>query len=382
VQKIFIIAGEESGDQLGAAMLEELKTRYPHLKIRGIGGARMMASGLNESFFPMSELSLMGIAEILPHIPKLLRRIDQTVEAIRVFDPDIVLTIDAPDFCHRVQKKLHAEHIRAKRIHMVAPTVWAWRPKRAEKIARFLNGLLCLYPFEPKFFESYSLPATFIGHPVMSMEGVKNANGNAFRFRHMIALDQKIVGLFFGSRKAELNAMAPLFIQAAQALKKSHPHIGFMCPTTTYLRPHVESLLKDANLDAHIVTDLHEKWDAFAACNYAVATSGTVGLELSVLNIPHIISYKMNALTWAFVSRMVTTRFAHLSNVICDQEIVPEILQDKATVENITTALTRLLNDTAVCELQKNNFTRIRESLTPPHGKTAAQTAADFIESL
>ncbi len=356
--------------------------RHPYLKIRGIGGSLMVSAGLEESFFPMNELSLMGLAEIIPHIPKMLRRIDQTVEAIRVFNPDIILTIDAPEFSHRVQKKLQAEKISGKRVHMVAPSVWAWRADRAQKIARFLDGLLCLLPFEPPFFERYGLKSEFMGHPVMDMEGVQTANGPAFRFRHMIGLDQKMVGLFFGSRRSEIEKMGSIFLQVAKNLQQHDPNIGFICPTTYSLRASVESLLRTHHISAHIVTDPKEKWDAFAACNVAAATSGTVGLELSILNIPHVISYKMNSLTWAVVNRVVTTKFAHLSNNILNKEVVPEFLQEKADPQMITESLLTFLNDRDKVQMQRNDFAEIRAALTTPHKKSAAQAAADFIESL
>lgn len=376
--KIFIIAGEASGDMLASSVMIALKSKQPDVEFRGIGGSTMMASGLPESLFPMEDLSLMGIMEVVPKIPKMLKRIRQTVEAIKVFNPDIVLTVDAPDFSFRVQKELKRHKLKAKQLHFVAPTVWAWRPDRARKIAAFLDGLICLLPFEPPFFQRQGLSAIAVGHPVLKA-GALEANGGLFRQAHDIAQDTQVVGLFFGSRRSEIELLSPVILGVAKSMANEHPDIRFIVPTLPRWKDHLEGLLKAEGLKAIVTDDKAEKWDAIAACDVALVVSGTVALEIAVVGVPHAILYRMNALTWQIVSRVVKTRHAHLVNVILQDTAVPEFLQDEAQVELILPKLKELLASREKQAKQKEAFQRVREMLQPDPALSAADQAAEFI---
>ncbi len=375
--KIFVIAGEPSGDQLGAAVLHALKKEMPGLDIRGIGGSAMKEAGMKGSFFPMEELSLMGVFEIVPEIPKMLRRIRQTVDAIRVYNPDIVLTIDSPDFCFRVQEALAKTSCPAKRIHMVAPTVWAWRPGRAKKIAQFLDGLMCLYPFEPPHFEKEGLKAAFIGHTMMD-SGVLQGNGAAFRFRHMLGQDRKILGLFFGSRKGEIERCSGLLLDAACELRKKNHDLFIVAPTIPRWKDYIEAKFAERHLNGMVVAGGDEKWDAVSACDAAFAVSGTVALELAVAGVPHVITYRMNALTWTLVKPFVKS-FGHLGNILLEREAVPEFIQGKAVLSDIVPALSALLYDGEARGRQLDAFNAIRNSLRPDAQKKPADLAAGFL---
>jgi lipid-A-disaccharide synthase len=379
--KIFIIAGEASGDQLGAEILKSLKTKYPDCNIRGIGGERMLAAGLVDSFFPMEELSIMGIVEILPKIPHILRRIQQTVEAIKVFDPDVVLTIDSPDFSFRVQKSLKAKKITAKLIHMVAPSVWAWRPKRAEKIAKFLDGLICLFPFEVPYFTKVGLKTISCGHPVLE-SGVDQASGESFRFQNYIGLDQPTMGLFFGSRASEVKNHGSIMCEAAVKIAQYYPDIQFIVPTLGRREKSVRTLLQNYGLKALVVTDPEQKWNAMKACQVAIAVSGTIGLELAVAAVPHAVLYKMSPVTWTLLSPFFTMKFAHLGNVIHKKLVIEEFLQDRANPDLIANTMIHLLKSDAARVDLKNVFADLRRELQNPNNKPAADEAADFILSL
>lgn len=376
--KIFIIAGEASGDMLASSVMTALKAKQPDVEFRGIGGSTMMASGLPESLFPMEDLSLMGIMEVVPKIPKMLKRIRQTVEAIKVFNPDIVLTVDAPDFSFRVQKELKRHKLKAKQLHFVAPTVWAWRPDRARKIAAFLDGLICLLPFEPPFFQRQGLSAISVGHPVLKA-GALEANGGLFRQVHDIAQDAQAVGLFFGSRRSEIELLSPVILGVAKSMASENPDIRFIVPTLPRWKDHLEGLLKAEGLKAIVTDDKSEKWDAIAACDVALVVSGTVALEIAVVGVPHAILYRMNALTWQIVSRVVKTRHAHLVNVMLQDTAVPEFLQDEAQVELILPKLKELLASREKQAKQKEAFQRVREMLQPDPALSAADQAAEFI---
>lgn len=377
--KIFIIAGEASGDQLGAALLTSLREKIPNVEFRGIGGDLMLKNGLEASLFPMNDLTLMGLVEVVPKIPKLLNRIIQTVTAIKVFNPDVVLTIDSPDFCFRVQKEVRVANVRAKQIHFVAPTVWAWRPERAKKITSFLDGLICLFPFEPNYFEKEGLQTVAVGHPILKA-GALEANGSLFRKTHNIAEDQKVMGLFFGSRKSEFDRLSGVIIGAAKSLANDIPNLKFIVPTLPRWRDHLKALMLAEQLDAVVTSDPDEKWDAMAACDAALAVSGTVALEISMTDTPHAILYKMNPVTWEIVRRMVTTKHAHLVNIMLQQALVPEFIQEEAGVDKILPAMKKLLTDPLEQKLQKQGFQKVRDILQVDPATSAADQAAVFIQ--
>lgn len=376
--KIFIIAGEVSGDQLASSLMLSLRARTPDIEFRGIGGTNMLRAGLTDSLFPIDDLSLMGLMEVVPKLPKLIQRINQTVTAIKVFNPDIVITVDAPDFSFRVQKELKDQNLRGKRIHFVAPTVWAWRPERAKKIAAFLDGLICLFPFEPAYFEPQGLKAVAVGHPVMK-SGVLEANGSVFRSAHGISEDRKVLGLFFGSRRSEIERLSNTIVGVAKSLKTEFPDLAFVVPTLPRWETHLRKLLAREGVEAVVTSDPAEKWNAFLSCDAALAVSGTIALEIAVADIPHAILYRMNSLTWAIVKRMVQTQFVHLVNIMLKKRVVPEFIQDDASVEKIVPAIKKLLSDPSEQRQQKEAFTSIREMLEPDKNQSAADQAADFI---
>lgn len=342
-KKIFIIAGESSGDALGAGLLHALRARLPDVEVRGIGGERMKAAGLSESFFPMDELSVMGLAEVLPRVPKFIGLIRKTVEAIKGYNPDLVVTIDSPDFCFRVQKGLKKAGVAAKRVHYVAPTVWAWRPGRARDIAQFLDGILCLFPFEVPYFEREGLSAVAVGHPMVE-SGVLDGDGAKFRAFAGIPEEAKVFGAFCGSRSRELEMSIPLMKEIITGLRASYPDLYCVLPTL----PKREERLKAefASFDRVVVTADHAlKYDAFHACDVAAAVSGTVALEVALAGVPHALFYKMNKVTWEIVRRMVRTSYAHLGNILLDRRQFPEFLQDDARADDMVLTLKSFLCD-------------------------------------
>lgn len=378
--KIFIIAGEASGDKLGESLITSLKQQYPDAEIRGIGGAGMMAAGMDKSLFAMDQLSVMGLAEVLPRIPKFINLIAMAVQAIRVFDPDVVITVDAPDFSFRVQKKIKALKLRAKQFHYVAPTVWAWRAGRAAKVKQFLDGMICLFPFEPIYFEREGLRSISVGHPMVS-SGLLEGNGERFRQAHNIPASQKVLGIFCGSRTSEVRNLAPLLIEVAQRTQQTHPDLICVVPTLPKWKDELEKMFKAASVQAIITADPTEKWDAFRAPDVAIAVSGTVALEIALAGVPHIIVYKMNNLTWEIIRRVVKTKFAHLGNVLLGHLVYPEFLQDNATIENITPAIETLLSSDMERKVQTESSKKILHLLQPNQNEKAADRAAAFIKS-
>jgi lipid-A-disaccharide synthase len=379
VLKIFIIAGEVSGDVLGSAVLKSLQGSDVTLEVRGVGGDNILKSGLSESLFPMEELSIMGLTEVLPKIPHILKRIKQTVAAIEAFQPDVILSVDAPDFCFRVQKSVRKRgKVNAKQIHYGAPTVWAWRAGRAKKISKFLDGLICLFPFEPAYFEPHGLKAVCAGHPVVG-SGAMSADGA--KGRSDIPLKHKqIIGLLLGSRGGELKYTAPVLCETLRRLQAKYPDLQVQVPTLPRIESRVKALLDEYGIQNYYIRiDPAQKWNVFASCQAALAVSGTVGLELCITKTPHIIAYKISALTHWVLKRIIRTPYAHLGNIILNKPVIPEFIQEQCKAEEMAYVLEALLQDQTHQDDMMARFDEIAIAVGANKAVTPADKAAQFV---
>ena len=341
---IFIVAGEPSGDVLGARLMAALKKEScGEVSFAGIGGARMEEQGI-KSLFPMAELSVMGAAEVIPNLPRILSRIRETAAAVDRMRPAALVTIDSPDFSFRVAKRLKGKGI--KLIHYVAPSVWAWRPGRARKIAKFLDHLLTLLPFEPPYFEAEGLASTFVGHPVVE-SGADTGKGGDFRRRHGIKKEETLIAVLPGSRVGEISRLHRIFGDALFLLAKKHGDFRVVVPTVDVVAGMVRDACAQWSVPTLIVQGEKEKYDAFAAADVALAASGTVALELAMARTPAVITYRINPITAWIVRRLIKVRFVHLVNIVLDREVVPELLQESCRPDFLAAALEDLLLDEA-----------------------------------
>ncbi|MEJ0062988.1 MAG: lipid-A-disaccharide synthase [Alphaproteobacteria bacterium] len=344
---IFLIAGEPSGDLLGAHLMKALRRLGPpDLRFAGIGGPRMVEAGI-ELFFSQKELAHFGLAELLVHIPHLLRRIDQTAAEVERMKPAALVTIDAPDFCFRVAKRLKGKGIPL--IHYVAPTVWAWRAGRAKKIARFLDHLLALLPFEPPYFTEAGLPCSFVGHPIIESGA---ANGDAARFRaaHGLSETTPVLSVLLGSRTSEVTRLARIFAETLALLKSRNPDLAdLVCavPTVPQVEMQVRALTKDWAVPVIVTTGDAAKYDGFKASTAALACSGTVALELALARLPAVIAYRISPVTAFLYRRLIKVRYANLVNIMHDRPVVPEFLQELCTPDRLAAACEILLADPA-----------------------------------
>ncbi len=377
VFKVFIVAGESSGDVLGASLISSLRAQCPDLELRGIGGPQMISAGLRESFFPMEELSVMGIAEILPRVPKFMGLIRKTVAAIKGFNPDVVVTIDSPDFSFRVQKKIKDEAIKARQIHYVAPTVWAWRPGRAQKIAQFLDGLICLFPFEPPYFEREGLRSISVGHPMVT-SGLLEGDGTIFRQEHHISSERKVVGLFCGSRGSELDMSLPVMSDVVERIRARFPDVSFLVPTLPKWKDRLENFFTGQQ-DVIITSGQDKKFNAFHACDAAVVVSGTVALEVALVGVPHILFYKMNKVTWEIVRRLVKSKYAHLGNILLNRREYSEFIQDDVQADVIADHIGLMLSNADKSKNAKKLAQDLKDILLPNPNEKASDQAARFI---
>lgn len=346
---VFVAAGEPSGDALGARLMAALTALSDgRVQFAGIGGSRMAAQGL-DTLFPMADLTVMGAAEVLPRAPLLLRRIRETVSAVDRLKPAAVVTIDSPGFSFRVQRRLAPG--RTRRIHYVAPSVWAWRPGRARTIAGFLDRVLCLLPFEPPYFEREGLAARFVGHPVVE-EGADKGDGAAFRARRDLG-DAPVLAVLPGSRRSETARLLPIFGRTVAALLARRPELRVVVPTVSTVAEPVREAVRAWPGAPVVVEDVREKFDAFAAARAALAASGTVSLELALARLPMVIAYRINPATYAWVKPLIRLKHVTLANILLDRGAVPECLQGRCRADILEAEVGRLLDDDEARRMQQ-----------------------------
>lgn len=348
--KVFLVAGELSGDRLGGALMEGLRSLVPDVEFAGVGGPLMAGQGL-ESLFPMDELSVMGIAEVLPKYRHLLGRMHQTAQAVLEMQPDVLITIDSPDFCLRVAKEVKkASAIRT--VHYVAPSVWAWRPKRADKMAKVIDQVLALLPFEPPYMERAGVRCDFVGHPVVNEPVAREDEVAAFRAAHGIG-DAPMMLALPGSRRSEVNRLAEAFGDVAARVGVEIPHVRVVVPAAgpvaelvteiTAAWPQPPIVLDPREMTQEVAQA--EKRAAFAAADVALAASGTVSLELAASGTPTVIAYDMSWLSWQIMSRMALIDTVTLVNLVTDTRLIPEFLGPAFKPEDIAPALVGVLRD-------------------------------------
>lgn len=328
--KIFLITGEASGDLIGSKLINELKKNFNNLEVRGVGGNNLIELGLI-SIFDQTDIAVNGFIEIIPHIPKILKRINQTVDEIIKYQPDIIITIDSPDFNFRVIKKLRKQKpdITSKIIHYVAPTVWAYREKRAAKIAKLYDLLLVILPFEPPFFEKYGLKTVFIGHPIFTN----------FKPKEIQTKTNKVI-ITPGSRKSEIQRFAPIIKELVYQIKSN---FGAKFELYLFITKETKNLIYELYHDQlnksflQIVFKQTEKDSIINECFLAILKSGTNTMEIANKSIPMIIYYKFNFLTYHLLKKVfkVKTKFANLLNYHADREIIPEYLHSKCKADLI-----------------------------------------------
>jgi lipid-A-disaccharide synthase len=356
--KFFIIAGESSGDLLGSELIKEINIQYPSAIFLGVGGKLMQEQGLT-SIFPITDLMVMGFVEVVPHLFKILTRINQTILAIKNNRPDYLITIDSPDFCFRVVKKIanNKNFSSIKKIHLVAPSVWAYRPNRAKKIAKIYDLLFTLLPFEPPYFAKYNLKTVFIGHPLLEKIPSKEQilqNNLQFRQKYNISPCQTVLLTTPGSRMAEVKYLFPVFIEVINRIQQQVNDLVIILPITEKTQTIVSAMAK--KIKARYIFINHTQKDlAFSASNYAVTKSGTNTLEIALHQIPMIIAYKTNFISYLIIKSLAKVKFANLINLLQNKEILPELLQNNCKADKIYDALNNLISNHCIAKQQIND---------------------------
>ena len=378
---IYIIAGEASGDVLGARLIAALRKLRPDLTFAGIGGERMAEQGM-PSLFPYRELALMGLLEVLPRIRQLKRRLAETEADILTRQPALLVTIDSPGFTLRIAEAVKPHGIRV--LHYVAPQVWAWRPGRVKKLRHKIDHLLCLLPFEPAFFEAAGIPVRFVGHPVLE-SGVDQGNAAHFRARHGLAETDRPLIIMPGSRRSEATRLLPIFAETMKALSAQVPGVRPIIPVSPIVAPLIRAATAHWPSAPILVDQLDEKHDAFAAAaqnGAGLIKSGTSSLEMAVAGVPHIVAYRVNPITAAIARRLVKVPHASLVNLLCQREVVPEHIQESCTPAALLKSLLPLLQEAQSGVAQRQGFAETLAALQAPSGTPSEAAAAAVLAQL
>ena len=372
--KVFMIAGEPSGDLLGQGLIRALRAKRPDVEILGVGGEAMIAENF-VSLFPMHEISLMGVLPVLANLRNLLRRIGQTARAVVAARPDAVVIIDSPDFNHRVAKRVRKILPGLKIVNYVGPTVWAWRPGRAKKMRPYVDLILAIFPFEPEVHERLGGPrCVYIGHPLIERRAGLQGDDEAKKAGPVLVLP--------GSRASVIQRMGAVFGEAVARLDAAHPGLDYVLPTTRGLAERVEALIASWPVKPRVVTGDEEKSAAFRAARAALAASGTVTLELALSRTPTVVAYKVPKIEEWIARRLIQVKMVAQPNIILGEPAFPELLQDQANGPLLAERLAEIVEDSAERRRQLEAVGRLAQKLALSGDQRPSEKAADAILDL
>ena len=378
---IAIVAGEISGDILGAGLIKELKQHYPNARFIGIGGPQMIAEGFN-SLFDMEELAVMGLVEVLKHLPRLLSIRKNLVKQLSIIKPDIFIGIDAPDFNLDVELKLKRQGI--KTVHYVSPSVWAWRQKRIYKIADATNLVLAFLPFEKAFYDRFQVPCRFIGH---TMADTISLTPNRIEACRQLGIDEhgQYLAILVGSRGSEVEFLSEPFLKTAQLLNKQNPALQFLVPLVNEKRRHQFLQIKQQiapDLPLHILDGKARQ--AMIAADATLLASGTAALEAMLCKSPMVVGYKMKPFTYWLAKHLVKTKYISLPNLLADEMLVPELIQEDCNPQRLADELQHYLGNDATAEVKrqalKQRFSELHKLIQCNADAQAARAVIDLLE--
>lgn len=378
--KVGIVAGEASGDILGAGLIRALKKHYPHIEFAGIGGPRMLAEGFH-SFFPQDRLAVMGLIEPLKRLPELLRIRRFLIDHFSEQQPAVFIGIDSPDFNLTLEQKLHENGV--KTVHYVSPSVWAWRQGRIKKIRRAVDLMLTLLPFEAQFYRDHGVPVQFVGHTLADDIPLHTDTAVA-RSQLMLDLpgETPVVALLPGSRQGEVERLGPIFYQAARLCLKQRPGLRFVLPAASghrYRQIH-QQLSEYSDLPVTLVQG--KSHEVMAAADVVVLASGTTALEAMLLKKPMVVSYKMGWLSYQIISAMLRVPYVSLPNLLAGEELVPELIQGDATAEGIATQVLAYFDQPDEVATLKERFLQLHETLRCSASAAAANAVVNLIDGV
>ncbi len=373
MKKIFILTGEPSGDKLASTVVAKLKLNHSDIEYLSVGGSHLNSQGV-KSIYDLKEITYIGFTSVILNILKIRNKINITVKKIIEFNPDILLSVDSPDFTLRVAEKVKKNNPKIKTIHYVAPQVWVWREGRVKKFKKFLDHILLLFNFEKKYFDKENIKNTFVGHPLLeNKENIKTDLSN------LIKNDKKIISLFAGSRTSETNILLPILLNFIKLMNEKFNQYYFIFHATDQNKDFIKDELKKKNLiNVDVISDEGIKSQILSKSVFAVAKSGTVSLEICNLKVPSIIIYKMNLINFFIVKFLIKVKFANIINIINQKEIIPELIQNECNSKEIFRSVVYFLKNP---ELMKKQIHDVSNTLDEIKSKTSSSAEAAAVVS-
>ena len=371
MKKIFVLTGEPSGDKLASTVIAKLKQNHSDIDYLGVGGSHLNSLGVR-SIYDLKEITYIGFTSVILNLFKIRNKINETVKKIIEFNPDILFSVDSPDFTLRVAEKVKSINPNIKTIHYVAPQVWVWREGRIKKFKKFLDHILLLFDFEKKFFDKENIPNTFVGHPLLEHE-----TKNKIDLSNIISNEKKIISLFSGSRSSEVNLLLPILIDFINMMNAKFDNFTFVFHATDENKNLISEKINYVNLkNVEVISDENIKKQILNKSTFAVSKSGTVSLEICNAKVPSIIIYKMNFLNFLIVRMLVKIKFANIINIINDKEIIPELIQKECNAKEIYNSVVYFLKNP---ELMKKQINDCEETLTKIRSKTSSSDEASSV---
>lgn len=371
MKKIFILTGEPSGDKLASKVISKLINNNSNIEYSCVGGTHLNSLGI-KSIFELKEITYIGFTSVLLNIFKIKSKINKTVDAILKFNPDILFSVDSPEFTLRVAEKVKKMNKKIKTIHYVAPQVWVWREGRVKKFKNFLDHVLLLFDFEKRYFDKENIPNTFVGHPLLEHE-IKNKTD----LSNIISIDKKIISLFSGSRSSEINLLLPILISFINLMNSNFDDYLFVFHATNENKSQIIEKIKISNLqNVEVISDENIKRQILDKSIFAVSKSGTVSLEICNAKVPSLIIYKMNFLNYLIVRLLVKIKYANIINIINNKEVIPELIQKKCNAKEIYNLVVYFLNNP---EMMKRQVNDCEKTLIQIRSKTSSSDEASLV---
>ena len=373
MKKIFILTGEPSGDKLASKVISKLKQKHSNIDYLSVGGVHLNKLGI-KSIYDLKEITYIGFTSVIINLFKIRNKIKETVNKIIEFNPDILLSVDSPDFTLRVAEKVKKINPNIKTIHYVAPQLWAWRERRVKKFKKFLDHVILLFNFEKKYFDKENINNTFVGHPLLeNRENVKTDLSN------LIKTDKKLISLFAGSRSSETSILLPILLDFVKLMNDKFNEYHFVFHATDQNKNLIKEKVTKSNFEnIDVISDENIKYQILSNSKFAVAKSGTVSLEICNLKVPSIIIYKMNYLNFMIVKLLVKTKYANIINIINQKEIIPELIQKECNAEEIFRSVVYMLKNPEIMDKQIN---QVINTLNDIRSKTSSSEEASAVIS-
>ncbi len=371
MKKIFVLTGEPSGDKLASTVISKLKQNHSDIEYLSVGGSHLNSLGVR-SIYDLKEITFIGFTSVILNLFKIRNKINETVKKIIEFNPDILFSVDSPDFTLRVAEKVKNINPNIKTIHYVAPQVWVWREGRVKKFKKFLDHILLLFDFEKKYFDKENIPNTFVGHPLLEHE-----TNNKIDLSNIISNEKKIISLFSGSRSSEVNLLLPILIDFINMMNAKFDNFTFVFHATDENKDLINKKINNVSLkNVEVISDENIKKQILIKSIFAVSKSGTVSLEICNAKVPSIIIYKMNFLNFLIVKMLVKIKFANIINIINNKEIIPELIQKECNAKEIYNTVVYFLKNP---ELMKKQINNCEETLTKIRSKTSSSDEASSV---